>query len=141
MSSRSRQGGFSLLEVLVTTVILAFGLLGMAGLQGLSLRNNNNAYMRTQANLLAYEIVDSMRANRDAAIANDYNLGLAASAPTGSSLAQEDLAAWLSHLEIKLPGGDGAVSCDANDVCTVTVQWTEISSANVSQQFMLSTQI
>lgn len=141
MISHSKQRGFSLLEVLVTTVILAFGLLGMAGLQGLSLRNNNNAYLRTQANLLGYEIVDSMRANRNAASSGDYDIAMGASAPTGSSLADLDLAAWLSSLERILPNGDGAVDCDANDVCTVIVQWREISSADVDQQFMLSTQI
>ena len=38
-----RQRGVTLIEVLVALLILSFGLLGLAGLQGISLRNNFNA--------------------------------------------------------------------------------------------------
>jgi type IV pilus assembly protein PilV len=56
--------GFTLIEVLVTVVVLAVGLLGLAGLQTASLGNNQNAYYRSQATQLAYDMADRMRANR-----------------------------------------------------------------------------
>lgn len=141
VAARGRQHGFTLMEMLVTTVILAFGLLGMAGLQGLSLRSNNAAYLRTQANLMAYEIVDSMRANRANAVANSYNIAMSASPPSGTSVADADLSAWLTNLARTLPNGDGSVACDGDNVCTVVVQWGEVTGTNITQQFMLSTQI
>jgi type IV pilus assembly protein PilV len=52
-ASGNSQGGFTLVEVLVAVVILGLGLLGLAGLQAASLRNNHSAYLRSQATLLA----------------------------------------------------------------------------------------
>jgi type IV pilus modification protein PilV len=60
------QHGFTLVEVLVTVVILAVGLLGLAGLQAVSMRNNHSAYERTQAVQLAYDMADRVRANTPA---------------------------------------------------------------------------
>lgn len=63
---RSRRGeqGFSMIEVLITLVILAFGLLGFALLQTMNLRYTQSANHRTQATNLAYDLLDQMRANR-----------------------------------------------------------------------------
>ncbi len=56
--------GFTLVEVLVSIVILALGLLGLASLQGISLKNNQDAFLFSQANALAYEMSDRIKANR-----------------------------------------------------------------------------
>jgi type IV pilus assembly protein PilV len=67
-------GGFTLIEVLVSIVILSIGLLGIAKLMMFSSRSNDSAYLRSQATELAYEILDNMRANRTEAISNlSYN--------------------------------------------------------------------
>jgi len=58
-----KHSGFTLIEVLIAMLVLAVGLLGLAGLQTVSLRNNLSAYNRTQATQLAYDIADRMRAN------------------------------------------------------------------------------
>lgn len=58
------QRGFSMIEVLVTLVVLAFGLLGFALLQTMNLRYTQSANYRTQATNLAYDLLDQMRANR-----------------------------------------------------------------------------
>ncbi len=63
MKSLTTTGGFALVEVLVAVVILAVGLLGLAGLQASSLGNNQSAYNRSLATQLAYDIADRMRAN------------------------------------------------------------------------------
>ncbi|MBN2886612.1 MAG: type IV pilus modification protein PilV, partial [Chromatiaceae bacterium] len=59
-----RQRAFTLIEVLVAVLVLSVGLLGLAGLHGVSLKLNRGAALRTQASQLAYEITDAMRANR-----------------------------------------------------------------------------
>lgn len=53
-----------MIEVLITLVILAFGLLGFALLQTMNLRYTQSANHRTQATNLAYDLLDQMRANR-----------------------------------------------------------------------------
>ena len=58
-----RAAGFTLIEVLVSMVILAIGLLGLASLQALALKNNKDAYLFSQASLLAYEMGDRIKAN------------------------------------------------------------------------------
>jgi len=58
--------GFTLMEILISIVIIAIGLLGMVGLQVTTLKNNNNSSMRTQATFLAEGMADRMRANRGA---------------------------------------------------------------------------
>ena len=68
----SGSGGFTLIEVLVSIVILSIGLLGIAKLMLFSSRSNDSAYLRSQATELAYEILDNMRANRQEAINLTY---------------------------------------------------------------------
>lgn len=67
MSGPSNQTGFSLLEVMITLVILAFGLLGLGMMQTMNLRYTKSAEQRTQAVNLASELLDTIRANRSEA--------------------------------------------------------------------------
>ena len=133
LQHRKLSRGITLIEVLVTVVVLAFGLLGLAGLQANSLRNNHSAYLRSQATYLATDIIDRMRANRLEAIGNtvvvnefyDIDLGVVAPDASGSALTQADVTAWKNNLGI-LPSGDGVINCDnATAVCTVVVVWAE----------------
>ena len=55
--------GFTLLEVLIAMLIFAIGMLGLAGMQGIALKDNNDAYMRSQAVFFAYDMGDRVRAN------------------------------------------------------------------------------
>jgi len=56
--------GFTLIEVLVSMIILALGLLGLASLQGISLKNNQDAFLFSQANTLIYEMSDRIKVNK-----------------------------------------------------------------------------
>lgn len=58
-----RLNGFSLVEVLVTILVLSIGLLGLAKLQFWGVKHTGSAYYRTQATLLANEMVERIRAN------------------------------------------------------------------------------
>jgi type IV pilus assembly protein PilV len=65
--------GFTMLEVLVAILVLSLGLLGLAGLQTVGLRNNTASTQRTIATLLASDIADRMRANYNSVVSGDYN--------------------------------------------------------------------
>jgi type IV pilus assembly protein PilV len=56
--------GFTLVEVLVTMVIICFGMLGLAGLILKGHQASSEAYQRNQALILANDIAEKMRANR-----------------------------------------------------------------------------
>lgn len=60
-----RQAGFSMIEVLITVVIIAIGMLGIAAVQFMSKRSNFEAVQRTAATMLASDIIERMRANPD----------------------------------------------------------------------------
>jgi type IV pilus assembly protein PilV len=66
--------GFTLIEVLVTFLIMAIGLLGLAGLQMSTLNSQFEAYQRTQANLLIEDMASRIRANSIAARADNYTV-------------------------------------------------------------------
>lgn len=68
-----RQLGFSLMEVMVSVVILSIGLLGLGGLQMTSLKGSNNAHFRTIASLAATDLADRMRVNPIAIAAGQYD--------------------------------------------------------------------
>lgn len=129
-SPGNRQTGFSMVEILVTLVVLSLGLLGVLGLQVTGLQRNDGAYLRTQASLYAYDIADRMRANRDNALAGTYNLLMSDSAPSGTGIANLDRSEWFTDIGT-LPGGDGSINV-AGNIATIVVQWDD-SRAGGSQ--------
>jgi type IV pilus assembly protein PilV len=144
---RPADGGFSLIEVLVALVVLSVGLLGLAALQSTAVEFNHDAYLRSQATILAYDIADRMRTNRQAAVAGDYNSAFAGTLPAcngavAGTVVQQDLGAWRRALVCALPAGDGQVAWDnAAEVLTVTVRWDKHPGAIPSQaeEFVMTT--
>lgn len=72
MRHTRKAAGFTLVEVLVTIVVVAIGLLGLAGLQISGLRANTSSEARSKATLLATDIIERMRANPVGVDANNY---------------------------------------------------------------------
>lgn len=137
-----KQTGFSLIEVLVTMVIISFGMLGIAGVIINGLKNNNSSYARTQASVLANDIIDRMRANKTTAELSTYpyNLALTAS-PTGAGVPLNDLNEWRASLATAMPSGTGSVAMDAvTKKVTVVVQWDDSRATSDSATTGLSNQ-
>ena len=120
---RGGASGFTLMEVLLVLLILSFGLLGLAALQNLALKDNYNALLRSRAVQYGEDILDRIRANRGNLV--NYAVVLGAAVPATGGIAQTDLQAWRAGLAQSLPGGDGSIAVDANGVVTVVVQWQE----------------
>lgn len=125
------------MEVLVAVLVLGIGLLGVAALQARSMQFNHDAYLRSQATIIAQDIVDRMRMHRGTS-GNLYTAGdpggtcgLAASSLTDASSKRasvtNDLNCWFDELGARLPGGTGAIVRDATDTTlyTITVSWLD----------------
>ena len=125
-----RQSGTTLLEVLITVVLVSVGLLGLAGLQLATVQNTNSAGERFEATTLAQDILERMRANRLQALNGDYNLDMADD-PAGAGLVATDLDDWMAALET-LPQGDGAIAVAADGLVTIDIQWTDASDDNAA---------
>lgn len=106
---RELQTGSTLIEVLITIVVVSIGLLGMAALQLKSVAVNQSAYQRLQATNLAYEIADSITINPTQAKDGNYTLAIADTSPQNAavgSVANIDLRRWIAAVDSRLPDGD-----------------------------------
>jgi len=121
INRQRKQGGFTLLEVLIALLVLSIGLLGLAALQTLGLRSNQMANMRTQAAQRAYDMSDRMRANQAGVDAQSYIQSTTSDIP--------DVEVNCTTAEVaRLPGGLGRVTRDASGAFvqhTITVFWDE----------------
>jgi type IV pilus assembly protein PilV len=129
-----QNSGFTLLEVLITLVILAIGLLGLAGLQASGIKNNHSAYHRSQATLAVYDMIDRVRANKLAI--NNYlttfmnptiataKIGCTTSGCTNTQMAEHDLYEWNLIITSLLPSGAGEISQNGS-IYTVKVTWDD----------------
>jgi len=132
-SKHKPESGFTLIEVLVTMVILSIGLLGLAGLQANSMKSNHNAYLQSQATIMANDMADRMRANLEGVVANEYNNingipanpGCISADCSAAQLADYDAYEWNTMLADQLPSGAGTVVGNSRTF-VITVRWDEL---------------
>ncbi len=137
-----KNNGFTLIEVLISMLVLAIGLLGLAALQMTTLRQNLSAYHRTQATQFAYNIADRMRANVDEAklganslyvkknpaSASKQTVCITVASPCNpTQMAEQDLFEWYDRLSKVLPNGVGVIeSIDSNQrLFKIKISWTD----------------
>lgn len=165
-----KQAGFTLIEVLVTLVILAVGLLGLSAMQLTSLKVNQGAYNRSQASILATDMLDRIRANPTAVAAYDDLDTAQETIPSNNAcaegcspaeIASQDFREWSANFidvyELGdnflalVPGGQGTIEhTAATNTVKVTVSWQqerwqeddgERVKELVTEQFELETQL
>ena len=137
--TRLPTNGFTMVELLIAVLVLSIGLLGLAGLQAAGLRNNQSAYLRSQATILGYDIADRMRANRAVAATGAYDIALGGGS-AGGSVSADDLMEWKDGLETLLPSGDGSVTSNGSTI-TILVQWDDNRDGINLQQFTVEFQL
>jgi type IV pilus assembly protein PilV len=141
-----RNAGFTLIEAMVALVVLAVGMLGIAGLYVTTLRSGGSAIYRMQAVNLATDLADRIRANRGANVAyagggannNCYGAGAVDCVP--AAMAANDLLVWNAQVANTLPGGVGVVTVPAGAApftYTIQVSWTESGGATPSYTLTL----
>ncbi len=135
------QGGFSLLEVLITLVLVGFWTLGSARMMSATTQLEKTAEFRSAAVVLASDLLERMEANKVAASTGAYvqSGSSATTAPscitaacTGSQLAQFDLSEWQTKLSARLPSSTFSVTSPAAGnpfTYTVTINWVDRRTA------------
>lgn len=135
------QCGFSMIEVLITILIMVVGLLGVVAMQMLNIKTVNNTQYRSVATLHAYDMAERMRSNKGGVYADAYEFSTrpsgAASACSGgcnpTQLASWDAYDWNDSIRsfnspssADLPSGSGKVEKDG-EFYVITVSWKEQS--------------
>ncbi|MBS4011747.1 MAG: prepilin-type N-terminal cleavage/methylation domain-containing protein [Roseovarius sp.] len=145
--SLERQSGSSLIEILVTILILAVGFLGLAGFMVQQQNQDIDSYQRAQALLLLNDMSQRMQSNR--ANADDYitgtenplGIGMACET-TAASIAEQDLNAWCSALQGSaeslgtqsvgaMVGARGCVEARGPQQYAITVAWQGMTPVSV----------
>lgn len=155
-TSCAPQQGVSLIEVLVTVVVLSIGLLGIAGMQVKGMQFNHSAYLRSQATILASDVLDRMRANRgQASTTGVYARNFLDAKPTAkecydpavscspAEMAAFDLNEWVSLVGLTLPSGDGQISFEDVSgvrIYTVDIQWKDARNTD-SEHFVYKAEL
>lgn len=144
-----RFSGFTLLEVLIAMIIMAVGLLGLAALQLLSIRDNQDVYWHSQAVALSYEMADRIHANAGVwnagtlpAPANSCsdNCNSAGHACDAATMAAYDYCVWGNKVKTQL-GNEASATVSISpvadsDVCLgdETMRCLTLSWVNARQQ-------
>ena len=140
MSRHAR--GIGLIEVMVSVMVLAVGLLGIAAMQSMALRGGQGSLESTQAVMATNSILEAIRANR--AAADSYNMAMTCAVPTaGGTAAANDKIAWITALKASIGSGAAdTTTCgqiancdDANATnCTITVRWDDTRAGGASDR-------
>lgn len=120
----TKQAGFTLIEVMIAVVVFSFGLLGVAGIMTVAVKNNHNGYMRSQAAFLSTSILDMMRRNQIPLWSDGYNgtysgynsVATACTDPTATAcdpdeLVTRDVDQWSNMITQILPNSSGTINC------------------------------
>jgi type IV pilus assembly protein PilV len=139
-SQRGSQSGFSMIEVLISLVLIAVAMLGQAGLQANALRFGKSGALRMQAVFLSNELAERMESNKAGAIAGNYAIATASStvltsatdcmvsACSSSVLAAYDLAEWTARATATLPSASWQVTQTVTgnpSTYTIVVNWED----------------
>lgn len=133
MKKLCAQRGVGLIEVLITVLLLSTALLALSSLQVRSLQFNNSAYIRSQANIFAYDIVDRIRIAKTIT-PDQFNIGFDDALPTGIAQQELEVKQWRTNLSNSIAGAKGKIDCSAVGFCTIQIRWAEQNSSGNAQE-------
>ncbi len=155
MKKIANQTGASLIEVMVALLILAVGLLGVLSMQSRALQLNQNAYLYSQAAILANDIMEAMRTSsslgpyiQETNTAPDCTDSTEDCSP--AQIANWNMVEWRNNISSLLPDGEGVITqiVDGGDLISeyeIKVSFRigndEITNAPVRNEVILRTSI
>lgn len=154
MISGMNERGSTLIEVLIAILVVAIGLIGMGGMLGYSLKGNQSSYLRTQASIMAADLSEALRVQRQDALDDSLSIS---DGDVHCSGTYEDstnpntlcgyMSDWLERVKRYLPDGTATLAIakttpsgeQENKTAVITVSWTDSRGAvtdadgNISQ--------
>ncbi len=146
-NSNCQQGGFSLVEVLITLVIMSIGMLGIAGLYVQSMQAGRTSMFRHHAVTLASDVADRIRANPLAGVAYAAAGGTDNACVNGgvncnaADMAANDILLWQDQADDSLPGGQVGIVFDGGVVpptYQITISWSAPNPANQAPTYIIT---
>jgi type IV pilus assembly protein PilV len=141
------QSGVSMIESLISLVVISIGLLGLAALQINSLKNNSSAYFHTQAIMMAHNMADRIRANQVQILnyvgidtENDYDQDCMAQACNAAAMREADATEWKA-LVSTIPAGRGIIRAPVNNQLDIVVMWDDEGSGATGTGCSSDTQV
>jgi len=123
---KHNQRGSFVLEALIAILLFAIGILAIIGLQAASVRNTAGAKYRTDASLLANQVIAQMWVSdkTNATLIACFNSPVSGVCPTAGSM---DYTTWANTVAQTLPGATGAaaptINIDGSNNATIQVFW------------------
>lgn len=147
MFRRTDERGFTLLEVMIASVILGIGLLAIATGESVSIANSRVGRDVSAATAAAERIVEQMRRNQANLSSYDgFDTTDSTTRPSSAGMLQTDYDDWKAQIDravpYGLPGGRGTVTVAAGPISsvqrvTVTVTWTSTPARSVTIETLL----
>lgn len=124
-SCRRQSAGGSLIEVLVSVLVLSIGLLGASALQVTGLRNNQSNYEHAQMTVLTQSMLDAMRNNLAGVEAGEYEIATwTCAAPAGPRWPQTTWRNGSTAFRRRSTPACGRITCAGRD-CSVGIRWDD----------------
>ncbi|MFL2547140.1 MAG: type IV pilus modification protein PilV [Candidatus Rariloculaceae bacterium] len=144
---KQKQQGFTLVESMVSLVVLSVGMIGIAALYAQGLGAGRSALYRTQAVNLVADMADRIRANRRAIAAYAGPANNNGCDPMGggvdctpTEMAAHDLFLWDQQVRQALPNGDWQVQVNGGTLppsYTIQVTWDEVGQGQITHQTLI----
>lgn len=136
---KHRQRGSSLLEVLIAVLVLAIGMLGLAALSAMTIKNSNSAAARSQAVVQVYSLFDTLRLNREQATAGAFDerdWNCETQEPGVSGVFND----WLHDVQRSLGDSQacGFLAC-GSESCTARIRWDDSRGTGGSSELEIET--
>lgn len=122
--------GFSLLEILITTIIFSIVMLSLSLMQMNGMKHAQSAELNSVANIQIGNMLDKMRIDRFGVENGRYvtqfdNTAVEGNAPDPTDLPATAIFNWKLELQRELPEGAGEIIC-LDMICTVGIRWRNI---------------
>ncbi len=147
LEPRKKQKGFTLVESMVSLVVLSVGMIGIAALYAQGLGAGRSALYRTQAVNLVADMADRIRANRLALATYAGPANNNGCDPSGggvdctpAEMAGHDLFLWEQQVQAQLPDGQSLIQFNGGTLppsYTIQVSWIEVGQGTVSHQSVI----
>jgi len=133
--------GFTLVEILISMLLLAISFLGLAAMQSKSLAETQNTQFRSKADILLRDVADRMRGNGQAVAEGDYLIdedAISTGEPPSACpltpaaytcIATRDLTLWMNAVDDALPQPHVLIADAGDGVQRIRIDWSEKQTA------------